>query len=198
MSLVRGVGTNDVGGYVDGVVSHWYTVWSDMLTRCYWEASLKRRPTYCGCVVTDEWKVASKFLEWFDENYVKGWVLDKDLLVRDNKLYGPDTCLFLPQEVNKFLTLRTLHRGDFPLGVRKYSKAGKYAGQASFGDGKRYRLGYFSTPEEAHRAWQEAKIKRCNQLIEKYSAYPKVVLGLQRVLKDLTFDLENKLITESL
>ena len=128
---------------------------------------------------------------------MEGFVLDKDFLVRGNCEYGPDSCMFVPQEVNSFLVLRGNDRGTTPLGVSFNKAHKKYVSRINQGR-TRLQLGYFKTPEEAHRAWQEAKIKRCSQLIEKYSAYPKVVLGLQRVLKDLTFDFENKLITESL
>ena len=34
--------------------------------------------------------------EWFDKNYIEGWHLDKDLIVKGNKVYSPTTCMLPP------------------------------------------------------------------------------------------------------
>ena len=48
-----------------------------------------------------------------------GWELDKDILVKGNKIYSPDTCCFVPKEVNTVFTKRQSKRGDYPIGVIK-------------------------------------------------------------------------------
>lgn len=72
---------------------------------------LKKKPSYIGVKVCDEWKYFSNFKKWFDENYRWDLVekdimveLDKDLFSDDNgKIYIPDTCIFLPRKINAMM-----------------------------------------------------------------------------------------------
>lgn len=69
-----------------------------------------------------EWKDFQNFAEWFEQiklsgYYREGWQLDKDLLYKNNKVYSPETCVFLPEEVNKALNVRSRGRGELPLGM---------------------------------------------------------------------------------
>lgn len=96
-----------------------YVVWCDMLRRCYSEKYHKKKPTYKGCSVCDEWLLFSNFKRWFDENYIDGYCLDKDIIVKGNKVYSPDTCCFVPKCINSLLTNRKMHRGLEPIGVSK-------------------------------------------------------------------------------
>jgi len=72
-----------------------YRCWKGMFDRCYNEAQLKRRPTYRGCTVAIEWHNFQNFAKWFEDNYIKGYQLDKDIKVEGNKVYGPETCMFV-------------------------------------------------------------------------------------------------------
>lgn len=98
-SLVCGVGIND--SYVGCTCEHGqhiisYSIWKAMLARCYSASHHKRYPTYSNCSVCKEWHLFSNFKKWFDENYIEGYHLDKDILVQDNKVYSPQTCVFIP------------------------------------------------------------------------------------------------------
>lgn len=75
-------------------------LWRDMLQRCYDTNFQKKNSTYIGCTVCDEWLLLSNFKKWFDENYIEGYALDKDILVKGNKVYSPNTCCFVPKEIN--------------------------------------------------------------------------------------------------
>ncbi len=86
--------------FASGKPSKSYSTWSNMLKRCYCEASLIARPTYAGCYVCDEWHNFQNFAEWFDTNYVEGFHLDKDTLVDGNKIYSPATCVFISHADN--------------------------------------------------------------------------------------------------
>ena len=81
-----------------------YTLWSDMLRRCYSENWLSKHPSYIGCFVCDRWLYLSKFIE--DLPYIMNyqlWLsnpnsrvcLDKDILVPGNKEYCLESCQFV-------------------------------------------------------------------------------------------------------
>ena len=63
------------------------------------------------------WQYFTNFAKWFKDNYINRYQLDKDMLVKNNNMYSPDTCIFITQELNLFLTLRDSCRGNLPLGV---------------------------------------------------------------------------------
>lgn len=156
--LVQGVGISDSPHPVkiNGKNLKAYSVWNDMLVRCYSASYQKKRPTYIGCSVVEEWHSFTNFEKWFLESYTEGYTLDKDILFQDNKIYGPNTCAFVQQALNNLLTNHKAARGDCPLGVHFQESNQKYIAQISTEAGNQY-LGCFLTPLEAHRAWQLAK-----------------------------------------
>lgn len=79
-----------------------YSVWYDMLRRCYDERCHKVRPSYKKCTVCEEWLLFSNFKKWFDENYIEGYCLDKDIKQKnlEHKIYSPKTCLFVTKSEN--------------------------------------------------------------------------------------------------
>ena len=88
---------------------------------------------------------------------IRGWHLDKDLLIKGNKVYNEDSCIFLPQEVNTLLTKSTASRGEHLIGVywNKTNKA--FRAMVSKNKGKQEHLGYFDTELEAFNAYKQAK-----------------------------------------
>lgn len=134
-----------------------YVAWIGMLRRCYNEKERAKSPTYAECTVCDSWLNFQLFAEWFEENYIAGLHLDKDIKNKGNKVYGPDNCLFVTQSVNTLLTNREAKRGAFPVGVTAYRK--RFIAQCCGLDIKRH-VGVFDTPEEAHEAYKEAKNKQ--------------------------------------
>ena len=141
-----------------------YALWCDMLKRCYSDSYKKRCQTYTGCEVSDNFKSYEYFYEWCNKqigfsNDGNGnpFHLDKDLLVKGNKIYSEDTCIFLPQEINKVLTKRESMRGEYLIGV-SWSKTNKaFVAQVGKGKGKPEYLGYFKTELEAFKAYKVAK-----------------------------------------
>ena len=77
----------------------------------------KASPLYVGCI--NKFSDFQEFAEWCQSQvgYNHDFHLDKDLLRKGNKVYSKDTCVFLPQEVNKLLTKRQRFRGDLPIGL---------------------------------------------------------------------------------
>lgn len=163
-SVVYGVGINDYELSTTGLVS--YHRWNNMLQRCYDKDYLAQKPTYIGCSVCEEWKHFSKFKEWFDANYIDGYVLDKDVLYKGNKVYSPETCCFIPAALNSLLTKRNFHRGCYPIGVQK-TPSGRFLASMHL-NGKSTNIGSYDTVEEAFVAYKNAKETHIKEVAEKY------------------------------
>lgn len=159
--LILGVGVNDVplstrsGNIRNGS----YRAWKSMLERCYSVKYQRKEPAYIGCSVCEEWKHYSNFKRWFDENYVNGYSLDKDILVRNNKVYSPQTCCFVPHEINNMLSncgSRNKKNGVVGVHVDKRTKKNKYVASVSQ-NGCSKEIGRFQAKEEAFIAYKFAK-----------------------------------------
>ncbi len=92
----------------DGKISKAYDAWRRMLQRCYDPQYKIDHPTYIGVECCEDWKDYQNFAKWFytTSNFHSGFELDKDLLVQGNKIYSPETCCFLPSEINKTLSTK--------------------------------------------------------------------------------------------
>lgn len=169
VSLVQGCGINDADYTVQRGrwICPFYQTWCNMLRRCYNEEYQKRQPTYIGCYVCEEWLVFSKFKGWMELQDWQNKELDKDILVSENKVYGPETCVFVTKLVNTFLSDRRNHRGDWPIGVGLHKQSGLFRARCGGLQGERLNLGYFKTPEEAHQAWLTCKRKLAKILADK-------------------------------
>lgn len=109
-----------------------------------------------GCSVDSRWRKLSNFKKWYDKNHIPGYELDKDILVPGNTVYGPDTCCYVPQELNKLFTDSAAARGKYPQGVSLFKVSGKFHAQINY-YGKVQHIGYFDNPEDAHKSWLIAK-----------------------------------------
>ena len=162
--LICGVGVNNADYVtqpkIDGkcVSCPIYQRWVSMIKRCYSIKSKLHRPTYIDCYVCDEWLVFSNFKAWMDKQDWQGKELDKDLLVSGNKVYSPDTCVFVDKNTNMFANDHGSSRGNWPIGVHFHCKRKKFIAQCSnFFTKKRENLGYFDCPNAAHMAWKKRK-----------------------------------------
>ena len=145
---------------VNDVQTKEYGLWKSMLRRCYSDNSKNKNPTYEGCEVSDNFKSYEYFYEWCDKQIgfgVKGFELDKDLLVKGNKVYSESTCVFLPQEINTLLIKCTASRGKHPIGVCWSNTNKAFIAQVGKNKGKQEHLGYFKTELEAFKAYKQAK-----------------------------------------
>lgn len=142
-----------------------YKVWRDMLSRCYKD----KQPTYKDCYVCDEWLCFENFEKWFSQNYYKienkEINLDKDILYKNNKIYSPKTCIFVPQDINKLILKSNKSRGNLPIGVRIMGK--KYQSRCSINNRAKV-LGTFDTINEAFICYKNFKENYIKEYVQKY------------------------------
>ena len=157
--LVCGIGFNS-GKYpatVNGKVLKEYKLWRSILSRCYSIKYQEEHPTYIGCQTSENFKNYSYFHEWVQQQIgfgETGFELDKDLLLKGNRIYSEATCLFIPKRLNTLLLSCKAARGILPVGVSHHT--GKFLAQCSSGSASNH-IGVFKTPEEAFQAYKQAK-----------------------------------------
>ena len=194
--LVCGVGVNDLGYRVhvrEELTKNggkrirktvfrckYYTVWKNMLERCYSKKFLESRSSYIGTRVCSEWLYATAFKKWMEQQDWRDKSLDKDIIAPGSKLYSPETCAFVLQATNLFVIASDASRGDYPIGVTLCKRTGKYQALCqNLFTGKKEHLGYFSTPEEAHESWRKRKHELA-QLVAATESDPRIVQALKK------------------
>ena len=153
-----------------------YKAWTGVLTRTLNSNWKNVNPCYENVGVCEEWLCFQNFAEWcyhqksfnFKDEKGKNYHLDKDILVKGNKTYSPETCVFVPIRVNNLFVKNNKKRGDLPVGVHYNSKVGKLIALISDENGKRKHLGCFNSPDEAFLAYKYAKEKRIKEVAEKW------------------------------
>jgi hypothetical protein len=170
--LVYGIGINDadynIQPIIDGkqVMCKYYSTWAKMLQRCYYPKLHARHPTYIGCTVTKEWLTFSNFKKWMMLQDWEGKCLDKDILIQGNKIYSPETCMFVSDAINLLFIKRDANRGQYKLGVSFNKGNDKYVAQCKI-DGKTKHLGYYLTEEEAYQAYKVFKTAHIRSIANK-------------------------------
>lgn len=149
-----------------------YHAWTEMLRRCFDEAHRDRQPTYKQVICCEEWLNYENYYEWLHsqsnfEKWFNGnrWAIDKDILFKKNKVYSPETCCLVPQNVNCLFLKREAERGAYPIGVT-YKKDGFLASCHNPFTNKREELGYYSTPEYAFNTYKIYKEDIIKQVAE--------------------------------
>ena len=123
-----------------------------------------KSPHYVGSI--NMFKDFQSFADWCQnqKGYSEGFQLDKDILCKGNKIYSEDTCIFVPQEINKLFTKRQSNRGLYPIGVTEDPSGLRASCQVGKGVSKF--LGYFSSPELAFAAYKTFKENYIKQQAE--------------------------------
>lgn len=167
-------GEGDYKPTADGKITPQYKSWLSMLERCYSKKHQERRPNYKGCSVAEIWHNFQNFAKWYDENHYQiadqEMNLDKDILVKGNKVYSPEVCVFVPKKINTLFIKSNTKRGNLPIGVlyRKDIIKNPYSASCGDGNGKQFKVGSFDKPEKAFEAYKTAKEKVIKQIAEEY------------------------------
>lgn len=152
-----------------------YRQWVSMMQRCEVGGLRQlRNPTYVGCTHAPEWQSYDVYIEWarqqigFLNRDEKGniWQLDKDILFKGNKLYSPETCVFVPSVLNSFGILRGRDRGAHCIGARLRPN-GKFESRVNL-NGRATYLGCYATEIDAFNAYSQAKEHEARLLADKY------------------------------
>lgn len=163
-----------------------YKVWGSMFTRCHSKVGQKHNPAYHDCSICEEWKRFSVFLEWFKQNYESGYALDKDILIKGNKVYSPTACCFVPTEINSLLTNRRNKRKGL-LGTAK-TRNNTFQAHVSR-DGKIVHLGSFKTEEEAFYAYKQAKESYVKEVAERYYSQGRITEKVYNALMNYKIEI---------
>jgi hypothetical protein len=159
---VFGIGYIGYGNYKASIKSKHtkcYSIWRGMLQRCYFQYK-KFNTTYLNVNVCDEWFNFQNFAQWYEDNYVEGWQLDKDLLSTDCKIYSPTTCCFIPQEINCLFKEQKETTGTVKVKDKYKSQIGK--------NKVHNHIGTFDSLEDANKAYKDEKKKYILNIAEQY------------------------------
>ena len=155
-----------------------HQTWRGMLERCYDEKRRHKNPTYEDCYVCEEWYNFSNFSKWYEENYYEcndeKMCLDKDILIKGNKIYSPQTCIFVPYRINELFTKSNKTRGNLPIGVSWKKKNNKFQVQCSIlENGKKTMkyLGLYIDLNEAFQIYKQFKENYIKQVADEYKPY---------------------------
>lgn len=143
------------------------TIWTLLRLR------IGKHPAYLDC--TNGFGSLEAFRLWAVRQVgfnVDNFELDKDILVKGNRIYSPDTCVFVPLEINSLLagTYKSKSRGPYPIGVSFNKGSGTFVAQMSDRQeaGLDKYLGSFPTIEEAFACYKEHKEAKIKRLAEKW------------------------------
>lgn len=155
-------------------MNHKYKTWHEMIRRCYDKKKLKSNPSYFDCTVCDEWHNFQSFGDWYDNNFyqIEGeqMHLDKDILVKWNRVYSPESCIFVPARINCIFTKNGgKKKDDMPFGVIQNNHKTKiYTAKCADDKGKTMYINSFNTVEEAFNAYKKHKELSIRDIANKY------------------------------
>ena len=78
------------------------------------------------------------------------------MVLRGNKVYNPETVVFVPHEINILFLSKKADRCDFPIGVSYEKDKKKFRAYMSF-MGEQIKLGTFDSAESAFDRYKEHK-----------------------------------------
>lgn len=144
------------------------SIWYFLLTRTTQDEFKNKHPAYKDCTICEEWKDLCLFEKWYLENEYRlkkdKLEIDKDFLICGNKHYSPETCVLLPQKINR--TLSGMNR------KRKYmqgvSKSGNKYKTSILKNKEKIFLGTFDSEYDAFLAYKKEKENIIHELAIEY------------------------------
>ena len=151
-----------------------YHTWYNLFIRCYDEKAFIKHGTYAQCEVCDEWYLYENFYEWLhqQENFTQwlnnpDWDIDKDIIIKGNKIYTPDNCSLVPKNVNMLFLTNKQIRGPYPIGVTYDKRIDRYVARCNNPlTEKREYLGRYNSVTQAFLAYKKRKEQIIKQVAE--------------------------------
>ena len=101
-----GIIGNEYPVSINSKITKEYNAWYSMLKRCFDEKYKNKYPAYKYVTCCEDFLYYSKFYEWLHNqpNFNKwiieeNWNVDKDILIKGNKIYSQETCCLVSNEV---------------------------------------------------------------------------------------------------
>lgn len=166
-----GVGINDADYLVrprvlgKKITCPFYMAWTGMMSRCYSESFHRRAPTYRECSVDPAWHSFMTFRSWMAQQDWQGNALDKDILIPGNKIYSPDTCVFVSLQINSLLNRNLSRQGKYLQGVCWCKSRRKFRSYIKI-KGRNKSLGRFDSEQEAHSVASKAKAEHIKNVAQ--------------------------------
>lgn len=144
-----------------------YKVWKSMRSRCNGFIS---QENYKDVSICEEWDIFLNFEKWFSDNIYEfdGILeLDKDLFSKEEKIYSPDTCCFLPKEINTLIA-STKSRNQYLPGVTLNQRKKKITYTATVRNGNKEIQKTFKSQVEAFVFYKDEKEKIIKHIANSY------------------------------
>lgn len=152
-----------------------YQTWRDMLRRCYDEKTRNKQQTYKDCTVCKEWLYFPNFYDWIhsQENFEKWyntnekWTIDKDIIHKGNKVYAPENCCLVHNDINVLFTKDNKKRGMLPIGVTRNSRNhNNYIARCGDRHNKNIFICSCDNPQDAFSAYKNKKEEIIKQIAQ--------------------------------
>lgn len=162
---IEGIGYEGQGDYSFKQDGRCAIMWRSMIARCFSKKWNRVRVPEQPRVI-ENWFNFQNFAEWYynqSGSSLGNWELDKDIIVKGNRTYSPETCCLVPREIN------TAYPMSYSQGSRVYynSKDRYYRVNWRDESGKRSVKG-FKTQEEAVDFKVLKTKERLQNLADKY------------------------------
>lgn len=148
------------------------SIWNNVKLRTKLNGTYQQRfPAYFGA--ENHFKDYQFFVEWHREQigYGRGYDLDSDILKQNKKIYSENTCLLVPQQLNRFLQTYNKPKNDnLPQGItvvrNKYRACCKVVNEVT---GKQVNVldKYFDKLDDAVCAYDQTKTECAKVWVER-------------------------------
>lgn len=165
------IGVGDYKVWENGKHTKEYSYYKAIITRCFDEKYKEKEKTYKDVCLCEEWYNFQNFAKWLNENWYEIdnqlMCVDKDILIKGNKIYSPQTCILVPKSINSLFVSGKTYRGKNPIGVYE-NKDGKFIASCGNGKNEQIYLGIYNTSSEAFEVYKEYKEKIIKQVADEY------------------------------